>query len=88
MLVSIKKQQGKIIAIIEDNGAGRQKAIQLNEANKKPHQQIGMRVTGKRISLLRMVNRHTVQIDVTDASAAAEPGTRVVITLPEHLKFE
>jgi len=88
LLVSLKKEGDKIVASIEDNGVGRKKANQLNEENRKPHQQMGMKVTGKRISLLKQMNQNKVQIQISDAGTAVETGTRVVITLPMHLKFE
>jgi LytS/YehU family sensor histidine kinase len=88
LLVSIKKQHGKIITIIEDNGIGRKKAMQMNEENKKPHEHLGMKVTGKRIHLLSMMNNNEVEIYINDICLEDETGTRVTIMLPEHLKFE
>ncbi len=86
--VVIQKEGDGIEAIIEDNGIGRKQAALLNISNEKPHQQIGMKVTGKRIELLRQVNPGTLDITVGDLDKTAESGTRVVITLPGNIHFE
>jgi ligand-binding sensor domain-containing protein len=88
LLVRIKKDNGKIMATIEDNGIGRKKAIQLGEENKRPHEHLGMKVTGKRINLLRMMNHNEVEVYINDVCKEDETGTIVTILLPYHLKFE
>ncbi|HZE85990.1 MAG TPA: hypothetical protein VE035_16840, partial [Puia sp.] len=55
---------------------------ELNQENRKPHQPIGMNVTGKRIDLLRMINLYKVGIDISDPEKGEDTGTRVTITLP------
>jgi hypothetical protein len=47
-----------------------------------------MKVTGKRINLLRIMNRNEVAVYINDICTEDETGTRVTILLPEHLKFE
>jgi ligand-binding sensor domain-containing protein len=89
LLLRIKKQGENIVFTIEDNGIGRKKAQSLNIANKKPHQPMGMQVTEKRIILLQKLNKNAVSVTVSNMDdTAAETGTRVIITLPEHLNFE
>ena len=62
--------------------------MQLNEENKKPHEHLGMKVTGKRIGLLQMMNDNKVEIHINDIDNKNETGTRVTIILPYYLKFE
>ena len=88
LLVIIKKTEEGILAIVEDNGIGRKQAAALNMDNENPHQQIGMRVTGKRIELLQQVNQARLEINIADADPAGETGTRVTIKLPQDIKFE
>ena len=89
--IILKKEAAHILIIIEDNGIGRKKATELNHGIKKAYQHLGMKVTGKRIDLLRMINKNKVDVNVTDIHsdlARQENGTRVSITLPVDLKFE
>jgi len=88
LFVRLKKENNKIVAIIEDNGIGRKKAMDLNEGNKKPYQSLGMKVTAKRIDLLRMMNQNTVSIEIADMQHGGDTGTVVTIILPVDLKFE
>jgi ligand-binding sensor domain-containing protein len=88
LLIRIKKSNGKIMATIEDNGIGRKKSMLINEENKKPYEQLGMKVTSKRINLLRMINHNEVEVYIDDACPEEETGTRVIILLPLHIKFE
>ena len=88
LLVCINKEGNRIKVIIEDNGIGRAAAAVLNEANKKPHQQLGMKVTGKRIDLLQLANDKQVEFKIEDVYPQGDTGTRVTIILPEQLKFQ
>ncbi|GHN01596.1 histidine kinase [Cytophagales bacterium WSM2-2] len=88
LLVQIKSSQDKILITIEDNGIGRKKAMLLNEENKKPNQQLGMKMTGKRIGLLQSMNHNEVKIHISDVCSDDETGTRVEIVLPYNLEFE
>ena len=87
LYISMKKDVSHVSITIEDNGVGRSKAKQFNQENKKPHQPIGMNVTGKRIDLLRMINSGNVDIHIMDLHAGEETGTRVTIHLPIDFKF-
>lgn len=88
LLVRIKKEADKIRITIEDNGIGRTAATALNEANKKPHQQLGMKVTGKRIDLLQLLSDNQVEFNIDNINQETGTGTRVTIVLPEPLKFQ
>jgi ligand-binding sensor domain-containing protein len=88
LLIRIKKSNGKIMVTIEDNGIGRKKSMLLNAENKKPHEHLGIKVTNKRINLLRMMNQNEVEVYTDDVCQEDETGTRVTILLPQHIKFE
>jgi Fe2+ or Zn2+ uptake regulation protein len=74
--------------MIEDNGIGRKKAMRLNEENKKPHEHLGMKVTGKRINLLQSMNHNKIEMDINDIGHEGETGTRVTFIFPEYFSFE
>jgi hypothetical protein len=87
LYVGVKKNGDKVSAIIEDNGVGRKKAMQLKDENQRSHHSLGMKVTAKRIDLLQMINQNKLGIVVTDVGVGDDTGTRVVITLPLNLRF-
>ena len=80
--IHVRKEGNYVLITIEDNGIGRTRAKEFNQENRKPHQPIGMNVTGKRIDLLRMINLYKVGIDISDPEKGEDTGTRVTITLP------
>ena len=84
----IRKEGESIRIIIEDNGVGRTRARQLNDANRKPHQPLGMKVTGQRINMLQLLNRQKWQIHIEDVCQDVETGTRVTIVFPAVPGFD
>jgi hypothetical protein len=86
--VRISKATNAIMITIEDNGIGRKRAMQLNKDNLKAHQPLGMKVTEKRLELIKIVSRKGVSIEVTDSNTSPETGTRVTIILPVNLKMQ
>jgi ligand-binding sensor domain-containing protein len=80
--IRVMRQLNKVSIIVTDNGIGRAKGIRHNEENRRPHQPIGMKVTAKRIDLLKMINLNNVSIQIADLNSGEEPGTTVTITLP------
>jgi sensor histidine kinase YesM len=90
LLIDIRKAANSINFRIEDNGIGRKASLILNSENQKPHQPMGMRVTAKRIDLLKMTNRNKIIIEVSDLypEQTQDRGTRVSIVLPADLQFE
>jgi len=87
LLINVKKEHAYVQIVIEDNGIGRARAIELNMENNRPHQPIGMNVTGKRIDLLKMVYLYKVGVDISDLYPLKEKGTRVIIKLPLDFRF-
>jgi ligand-binding sensor domain-containing protein len=80
--ILVKRRTNDVLIMVEDNGIGRARGIRHNEENRRPHQPIGMKVTAKRIDLLKMINLNNVGIDIADLYPGEDPGTRVTITLP------
>jgi hypothetical protein len=86
--VNITKTEGGIVAVVEDNGIGRERCAALHAENGQLHQKMGMRVTGKRIAILQQVNKGRLEVEISDGDVVTRAGTRVVIKLPRDIKFE
>ncbi|MBS1597574.1 MAG: histidine kinase [Bacteroidetes bacterium] len=83
--ITIKEDDNKIVAIIEDNGIGRKKSALLNAENKKSGQHLGMNLTAKRIEMISQIHKSKASVSITDMSDDEDTGTRVIITLPGDL---
>jgi LytS/YehU family sensor histidine kinase len=83
--LSLVKENGHLVGLIEDNGIGREKA-QMIRAQKptKAKKSIGMQITQDRMKMInQLYNFHTsleiIDLKNEDGSAA---GTKVVIKIP------
>ncbi len=83
--VELQKNGELMHCIIEDNGIGRQKAMELKEKSaKSKRQSLGMQVTKERLDILNEKTTEEVTfkiIDKTDSSGNPE-GTRVELRIP------
>jgi ligand-binding sensor domain-containing protein/two-component sensor histidine kinase len=77
--IGIKKENGSLQIIIEDNGIGRTKAAEMKSKNSTSSKSYGMQITEQRIKQLDAGNKVTT-IDLTDDSRNAT-GTKVIITI-------
>lgn len=80
-------KEGKILRCsIEDNGIGREKAMELKQASILKQKSMGMQITQERLRSMGKVKGSNVEIeDLYDATGNAS-GTRVNIRLPYRLK--
>ena len=82
--ISFKKNNNSIEVVVDDNGIGRAKSIELNKFKNKHHQSFATNANQKRLEILNkdMGNAIALQvIDKIDAHGNAT-GTRVVINIP------
>jgi len=87
LLVQVKRQENIIDIVISDNGIGREKAALINNENRINHEHLGMKVTGKRIDLLKLAN-NKISVTIDNLNQSEEPGTKVNISLPVNMRFE
>jgi hypothetical protein len=82
--INIRKEPGRLICIIEDNGIGRAKAGLLKEQRVIKHQSMGMKVTEDRLRILNQLNLERPYVNIADLfTDTNEPsGTRVEIVIP------
>lgn len=85
LLVSVNKTADYMLQyIIEDNGIGREKAMEMKSKSANTNKSLGMKLTEERIGML---NKHTslnASINIIDLkNETGEPtGTRVILTIP------
>lgn len=88
--IAMQLEGEMLICLVEDNGVGREKAMQIKAMKQATHQSVGIRVTEDRIKLIKEITDHkdtSVQvIDLQDNGKEAL-GTRVVIKLPVEFLF-
>ena len=73
-----------MIAGIEDNGIGRQKAKELGSKDALRKKSYGMKITSDRIFLLNELYNTTANVQITDLvdQDGAPCGTRVTVMIP------
>lgn len=81
--ISISENNDLLRCVIEDNGVGREKALELQEKTVMKHQSMGLQITEER---LRLLNSRELQdlISITDLKDSVNRalGTRVDISIP------
>ena len=81
LLVSVKKQKGKLLWIIEDNGIGREKSAELKTKNQQIGKSTGMKNIDARLRILNKMNKTDMQVQVVDLNNGTT-GTRVEVSIP------
>lgn len=80
--IDIRMEQGRLVAIVEDNGVGRTTAAQVKTLERKDHHSMGIKITEERLQLLGVQNGAAAEItDLYDRNGNAA-GTLVKIILP------
>lgn len=81
--ITIRENDDELLCVIEDNGIGREKALELKEKTVSDHKSMGLQITEER---LRLLNRKELKqlIKITDLkdSINRAAGTRVDINIP------
>ncbi|MEP5104421.1 MAG: hypothetical protein ABJQ84_07355, partial [Ekhidna sp.] len=76
--------EGNLICLIEDNGIGRKRSLEINRSRNPNHQSFATSATKQRLSLInkdlkREIGEETVDLYDEDGSAI---GTKVKLTIP------
>jgi LytS/YehU family sensor histidine kinase len=82
--VTLKKvSKGTLLCTIQDNGIGRERAIEIRNASGIKRQPKGMNITQERIEIFNRQNRKNFSVRVTDLKdEKGEPaGTRIEFTI-------
>jgi N-acetylneuraminic acid mutarotase len=77
--IQVGKVDNMVICTVEDNGVGRQKAMEMKEATAAlKGESLGMKITSARIDIINKIKKTKAIISVTDLSE----GMRVEVKLP------
>lgn len=82
--VNLQLVHDHIMCTIEDNGIGREAAMEIHDNKNKNHNSLGTKITESRLNLVNALYGKNMKIEYTDMKDdAGEPcGTRVVIQIP------
>lgn len=85
-IITIKflRENGSLKCIIEDDGVGRAKTLELNTQSGRTHQSRGLQIVDERLELIRQSHPGNYKVKITDLFDLEQnaSGTRVEITLP------
>ncbi|MDB4285809.1 histidine kinase, partial [bacterium] len=79
-------QEGKqLVAIVEDNGIGRKRSMEIKTKNQKAHTSTGLKNTAQRLELINSLYKTRMSVKIEDLNTEAQDvGTRVRIVIPYH----
>ncbi|MCU0370149.1 MAG: tetratricopeptide repeat protein [Bacteroidales bacterium] len=82
--VVLQLHNDQILCIIEDNGIGRAKAMEIRQQKNNHHQSMGTSITESRLKLVNELYGKSMKVEYTDLmSETGEPaGTKVEINIP------
>ena len=83
--ISLSRKNGTLQCVIEDNGIGRQKSMEINAARRvKKKKSMGMSITEDRIKLLNELYNMNTEVKIEDLKNADgnSLGTRIEINIP------
>ncbi len=80
--IDIRRQEGWIQIEVEDDGVGRQRALEIRQRQNRDTTSFATHATGKRVQLLNSFEKQNIHIETIDLLKDKLPlGTRVVIRL-------
>jgi len=88
--ISLHSVDEYVLCVVEDDGIGRKKAMEISNTKMKYHKSYGISITSKRISLLNELSKNNLDIkylDLEDETGNAK-GTRVEIKIPVVASFK
>lgn len=82
--LSIRRDNGHLLCIIEDNGIGREAASQIRSKSGALRKSFGMKITSDRLSLLNKISKANASVHIYDlkTKSGEAAGTRVELLIP------
>jgi len=84
LMVGLQLQDDQIICTVEDNGIGREKALEINRQKNINHKSLGTNITESRLRLVNELYGKKMKVVYTDlVDSNGDPaGTKVEINIP------
>ncbi|MCW3072615.1 MAG: hypothetical protein JWO44_2505 [Bacteroidetes bacterium] len=84
LVLSFSIEDSHVIGIIEDDGVGRKKAVEINANTYKDHASRGMEIIKERIAVLNYIENIRIEMQVIDKMSPENvpAGTKVIIKIP------
>ncbi len=84
LMIDLRAKDDMVIAVIEDNGIGRMKAMEIKRRQGALYKSFGMDITHDRLEILNTVRKKEMSLNIVDLhDEKGEPsGTRVEIYIP------
>jgi len=82
--ITLKKQLDIITCVIEDDGIGRKKSIEINSADNQARKSLGMSITKERLEIINSLSNSKLGVNIIDLEddEGAATGTKVEIFIP------
>lgn len=82
--LALRRENGHLLCIIEDNGIGREAARQTKPKSGATRKSYGMKITSDRLSLLNKISKANASVHIYDLkdSVGNAAGTRVELLIP------
>jgi hypothetical protein len=82
--LSFSMENSHVVGIIEDDGVGRKKAMEINANSYKDHASRGMEIIKERIGVLNYIENIHIEVEVIDKVSKENipEGTKVIIKIP------
>lgn len=83
LLIDLSISQNKLLCVIEDNGIGRKKSLEIKKRQLKKHDSFAVNALNRRIEILESQGYDNIGFSITDINRNDEiVGTKVSLTLP------
>jgi hypothetical protein len=88
LILNITQSGQDLICIIEDNGIGRKKAMELKQKNGVRKKSMGMKITSERLELVEALHHIKTDLEIIDkvSTQGASLGTLVTLKIPVRKK--
>ncbi|MGI9541840.1 MAG: tetratricopeptide repeat protein [Cyclobacteriaceae bacterium] len=81
--ITIKQDQDQLLCLIEDNGVGREKALELQQKSVWKSKSLGLKITEERLKLLSQeLQKQLIRITDLKDTVGRALGTRVEVSIP------